>query len=216
MWMVDLDHVPAPRGPLRALLRFDAADHLGDPHATIRANVDAFLAEHGEARPARVLLLANPRSLGHAFNPLSVFWCFDARGSLRAVVAEVQNTYGERHCYLLHPDDQGNAHAGKELYVSPFFPVDGRYEMQLTDPRETLDVAIALHREERAGVPRLAARRAASSRALVGCSRRCATRCRRGGSAHASGSRGSGSGGEASRSLRDRAARARPPCRCDA
>ncbi|MFI5047256.1 MAG: DUF1365 domain-containing protein [Acidimicrobiia bacterium] len=149
MWMINLDHVPALRGPLRALLRFDAADHLGDPHATIRANLDGFLASHGEARPTRVLLLTNPRSLGHTFNPLSVFWCFDAGGSLQAVVAEVHNTYGGRHCYLLHPNAQGSARAGKEMYVSPFFPVDGRYEMQLTDPRERLDVAISLYREER-------------------------------------------------------------------
>ena len=62
---------------------FDARDHLGDPGASIRANLDAFLARAGRARPRRVLLLTNPRSLGHAFNPLSVFWCLD-RGGLAA------------------------------------------------------------------------------------------------------------------------------------
>ena len=149
IWLIDLDHVPVARGPFRSLLRFDARDHLGDPRDSLRANLDRFLADHGEERPSRVLLLTNPRSLGHAFNPLSVFWCLDARGVPGAVVAEVQNTFGERHCYLLHPDAQGSAQAAKALYVSPFFPVDGRYEMRLADPRARLDLAITLHREDR-------------------------------------------------------------------
>ena len=54
------------------------------------------------------------------------------------VVAEVHNTYGERHCYLLRPDDAGRAEAAKEFYVSPFFAVDGSYEMRLPEPGERL------------------------------------------------------------------------------
>ena len=79
-------------------------------------------------------MLATPRSFGHAFNPLSVFWCHDRTGALACVVAEVHNTYGERHCYLLRPDADGHAGAEKAFYVSPFFAVDGRYEMTFTDP----------------------------------------------------------------------------------
>ena len=157
MWLVDLDELPAPPRPLRFLLRFDARDHVGDPDATIRANVDTVLAGHGIDRPQRVLMLANPRSFGHGFNPLTLYWAYDRQGSLRAVVAEVHNTYGGRHCYLVYPGNDPSfghgprrrAEVDKELYVSPFFPVDGRYEMQFTEPRERLQIGIVLRRGDR-------------------------------------------------------------------
>ena len=102
--------------PLRWLARFDARDHLGDPAASIRANVDAYLATEGvDLEGGRVLMLATPRSFGYAFNPLTVFWCHDRTGALECVVAEVHNTYGERHCYLLRPDADGHAGADKAL-----------------------------------------------------------------------------------------------------
>src|SRR6185312_640447 len=98
MWLVDLDAVPVlPRG-LRILGSFDAVDHLGDAASSLRANVDTFLGLHGlDVAGGQVLMLANARSFGYAFNPLSVFWCYDRGGALVAVVAEVHNTYGERH-----------------------------------------------------------------------------------------------------------------------
>jgi DUF1365 family protein len=150
-WLVDLDHVPELPRPLRWLARFDARDHLGDPTATLRANVVRYLATEGiDLDGGRVLMLATPRSFGYAFNPLTVFWCHDRAGALVAVVAEVHNTYGERHCYLLRPDAHGAACADKAFFVSPFFGVDGRYEMTFTDPAdadgEELRVAITLTR----------------------------------------------------------------------
>ena len=153
-WLVDLDDVPVLPRPLRALARFDARDHLGAPDATLRANVDAYLATEGvDLDGGSVLMLATPRSFGHAFNPLSVFWCHDRAGELVCVVAEVHNTYGDRHCYLLRPDADGHARADKAFYVSPFFAVDGRYDMTFTDPAaagaDDLRVAIALTRDER-------------------------------------------------------------------
>jgi uncharacterized protein len=150
MWLVDLDDLPVlPRG-LRGLARFAGRDHLGNPDATIRANVDAFLADHGITLDGgRVLALTNPRSLGYAFNPLSLFWCHGPDGSQRAVVAEVHNTYGERHCYLLRPDAQGRAETAKQFYVSPFFSVDGTYEMQISEPDDELTIAITLRRAPR-------------------------------------------------------------------
>jgi len=150
-WLVDLDEVPELPRPLRWLARFDARDHLGDPRATIRANVDAYLATEGvDLDGGPVVMLATPRSLGYAFNPLSVFWCHRRTGELECVVAEVHNTYGERHCYLLRPDADGHAGADKAFYVSPFFAVDGRYDMRFTDPTvaDELQVAITLARDE--------------------------------------------------------------------
>ncbi|WP_374192332.1 DUF1365 family protein [Streptomyces sp. MBT58] len=63
------------------------------------------------------------------------------------VVAEVHNTYGERHGYLLHPDGNDRATTGKEFYVSPFFPVDGGYRMRLPEPGDRLDLSVHLERE---------------------------------------------------------------------
>jgi uncharacterized protein len=149
-WLVDLDDVPVLPRPLRWLGRFDARDHLGDPAVPLRANVDTYLATEGvHLDGGRVLMLATPRSFGYAFNPLTVFWCHDGTGALRCVIAEVHNTYGERHCYLLRPDAAGHAGADKAFYVSPFFGVDGRYDMTFTDPArdEDLRVGIRLTRD---------------------------------------------------------------------
>ncbi len=151
-WLVDLDRLPTlpwlPLG-LRRLATFEARDHLGDPGATIRANVDAYLATEGvDLRGGQVLMLANARTFGYVFNPLSVYWCHDPSGSLVCVVAEVHNTYGERHCYLLRTDDRGRARTGKAFYVSPFYPVDGEYQMSLPEPTDELNLTITLHRAE--------------------------------------------------------------------
>ncbi|HEV7192448.1 MAG TPA: DUF1365 family protein [Jatrophihabitantaceae bacterium] len=148
-WFVDLDDLPrAPRG-MRWLARFEARDHLGDPRRPIRENVDAFLAGHGiDLAGGRVTMLANARSFGYVFNPLSLFWCHDPSGALVCVIAEVRNTYGQAHCYLLHTDDAGRAETEKKFYVSPFYPVDGYYRMSLPEPGERLAVTVALHRPD--------------------------------------------------------------------
>jgi DUF1365 family protein len=107
-WLVDLDSLPEY---LSVFAGFDSSDHLGDPRLTIRDNIANYLALNGVSLGAhgRVIMLASARVLGHVFNPLSMFWCYDGCGRLAAVVAEVHNTYGERHAYLLHPDDTGFA-----------------------------------------------------------------------------------------------------------
>lgn len=146
LWLVDLDDVPRSR-----LLSFRAADHLGSPDRSIRDNLTAWLASQGIPAPTRVLMLTSPRSFGYAFNPLTVYWCY---GAETCVVAEVHNTYGEQHCYLLRPDSRWQAAADKEFYVSPFLAVDGHYLMRLPPPDERLSLAITLHQE---GAPAFAA-----------------------------------------------------------
>jgi uncharacterized protein len=107
--------------------------------------VDRYLARHGiDLAGGRVLMLANARVLGHVFNPLTVFWCHHRDGTLAAVVAEVHNTYGQRHAYLLHPDPSGRARAGKDFYVSPFLPVAGQYRMHLPEPAGSLRLGVTL------------------------------------------------------------------------
>ena len=144
-WLVDLDDLPDHGW----LARFEARDHLGSPGRTLRANVAAFLADNGVTlgdgeRPGTILMAAQPRSLGYVFNPISVFWCFDDAGRQAGVVVEVHNTYGERHAYLVHPDEQGRARTEKAMYVSPFHGVDGTYDLAVPIPTDRLHVAVTL------------------------------------------------------------------------
>ena len=148
-WLVDLDHLPRLRPGLRALARFDARDHLGDPSRPIRDNLDRFLHARGiDLAGGRVMMLAHARVLGYVFNPLTVYWCHRPDGTLACVVAEVHNTYRQRHAYLLHTDERGRAQLPKEFYVSPFYPVDGRYQMSLPEPGERLSLSIVLGRPD--------------------------------------------------------------------
>ncbi|RYC11515.1 FAD-dependent oxidoreductase [Nocardioides zhouii] len=148
-WLVDLDALP-DHG---LLARFEARDHLGSPDRTLRANVEAFLAAHdvtlgdGE-RPGTILMATNPRSMGHSFNPISVFWCFDDQAEQAGVVVEVHNTYGDRHAYLVHPDEQGRAQTEKAMYVSPFHGVDGTYDVAVPIPTDRLHIAVTLRGHE--------------------------------------------------------------------
>ncbi|MGI5506752.1 DUF1365 domain-containing protein [Lentzea sp. CA-135723] len=145
MWLVDLDGLPSLPWWARPFAKFEARDHLGSPDRTIRENLDEWLAERDiDLGGGQVLMLANARVLGYVFNPLSVYWCHDASGELVCVVAEVHNTYGGRHCYLLRTDEHGRASVDKEFYVSPFLQVDGHYVMKMPKPGTQLSVTIAL------------------------------------------------------------------------
>jgi uncharacterized protein len=142
LWLVDLDHLP--RVPW--LVRFRARDHLGDSRASIRANLEAFLAARGvDLGGGRVTMLAQARVLGYVFNPLTVYWCHRPDDTLACVVAEVHNTYRQRHAYLL---PGARAEVPKQFYVSPFYPVDGRYRMSLPEPDATLALSVRLDRPD--------------------------------------------------------------------
>lgn len=109
------------------------ADHGGAPG---QGHGAAWLRDLLTARDLpgdRISLLAQPRVLGHVFNPVSFWLVHDAADALRVVVAEVSNTYGDRHAYLCHRDDLGpitpedHLTAQKLMHVSPFQPVEGGY-----------------------------------------------------------------------------------------
>jgi DUF1365 family protein len=93
-------------------------------------------------------MLANARVPGHVFDPLSVFWCYDSGGVLACVAAEVHNTCGERHAYLLRPDEAGTAVTGKGFYVSPFFDVRGTYELRFTLRPDLVATTVTLRRHD--------------------------------------------------------------------
>lgn len=149
MWLVDAGSPNAafPRW-LRPFASIRSGDHFGaDDDRPLILKVRHFISAQGLPWTAhKVLMLANARSLGYVFDPLTTYFCFDAQGSLEGVLAEVHNTYGERHCYPLAVERPSPARAStdKTFYVSPFFAVEGRYDIttKLTD--DQVAVAIAL------------------------------------------------------------------------
>ncbi|HTQ72521.1 MAG TPA: DUF1365 family protein, partial [Acidocella sp.] len=100
---------------------------------------------------ASIHLLTMPRVLGYAFNPLSLYLCHDAQGHLRAVLYEVNNTFGQRHSYLLPVTENSpvaRQECGKAFYVSPFLDMDLRYRFALHPPGEALGLHITVEDEQ--------------------------------------------------------------------
>jgi len=158
MLYVDLDELPelfdsyrvaSARG--RALAEFRRSDHLGDPQRSLAAEIRELVAARtGERPPGPIRLLTNLRYLGHCFNPVSFYYCFDQAGArVQAIVAEVTNTpWGERHAYVLSPTQRRpgspimRGRFAKEFHVSPFMGMDHTYVWRMTAPAERLIVHI--------------------------------------------------------------------------
>lgn len=117
-------------------LAFHDADH-GEGGPDALAWIETLLAQAGvHDADGEIWLQCFPRVLGFAFKPVSFWFCQRADGALAAVVAEVNNTFGERHCYLLRePDGQAlpwgrELSAAKVFHVSPFCSIEGRYRFR--------------------------------------------------------------------------------------
>jgi uncharacterized protein len=120
---------------------FHDRDHLGPADLPVRQKLARWLAGEGIALPdGPVRVLTNLRVLGYVFNPVSWWFCHHPDGRLAFVVAEVNNTFGDAHGYLLddlehRPDGTVRARADKVLHVSPFLPIDGlRYRFTFVVP----------------------------------------------------------------------------------
>ncbi len=117
------------------LLSFHDSDH-GDGRADALAWLDELLTREGIVdADGEVWLQTLPRVLGHTFKPVSFWYALRADGRLAAVVAEVNNTFGDRHCYLLAgPEVRFGAElqATKVLHVSPFCALEGGYRFRFT------------------------------------------------------------------------------------
>lgn len=119
------------------LVSFHDRDH-GDGRADSLAWLDELLAREGlSGVDGEVWLHCTPRVLGYAFKPVSFWYCHRRDGALAAIVVEVNNTFGERHCYLLRHDSRGEApafgrelHAAKVFHVSPFCAIEGGYRFR--------------------------------------------------------------------------------------
>lgn len=160
------------------LLSLRTQDH-GDGRG-LRAWAEKTLADANiSLAGGRIRLLVMPRVLGMGFNPISIWYCEHADGSLRALIAEVRNTFGEKHSYLLASPDASKGRAlpyslpiekEKCFHVSPLMDLVGRYRFQIDEPGDGLRVAI---HETREGLPVLdttlaGERRELSDKAIVG------------------------------------------------
>ncbi len=153
--MLDAE-APVRTGPVfgrnqRGLFSLRDIDHGGAPGAGkgavwVREVMDA----HGFEAPARIELLAQPRVLGHVFNPVSFWLCYDDAGALRVAICEVNNTYGDRHSYLCFREDRAPIEASDRLeaqkifYVSPFQRVEGGYQFRFDIREDRIGIWIDL------------------------------------------------------------------------
>lgn len=135
-----------------SLFSLHDTDYLRCEAGTIRQKVDKFLKSQGVAETfSKIILVTMPRMLGYVFNPVSFYLCYDDDKKLQALIAEVNNTFGERHCYFMPVNDEDRSDTyhfkiPKEFFVSPFFKVDGEYSIFLRDKSEKLDISITLKR----------------------------------------------------------------------
>ena len=121
-----------------SVFSFRNRDHGARDGSALLPWIHALLRAQGLAEicDGEIVLQTMPRIFGFVFNPVSFWFCHDRAGALRVVLAEVSNTFGERHNYLVHHPDQRPIVAGDELratkcfHVSPFFPVRGEYRFR--------------------------------------------------------------------------------------
>ena len=154
MVLLDLDELAALDRKLRLfsiarwnLYSFRERDHGNGSAVPLRQQIERLLGEAGLGEAAaRIALLTMPRLLGFAFNPISLYYCYADDGALRAVIYEVNNTFGQRHSYLIEVGAQAgpaiHQAAPKRLHVSPFMAMDQSYAFRLTAPGERLVLAI--------------------------------------------------------------------------
>jgi DUF1365 family protein len=136
------------------LLSFHDTDHLPDGQRDLRGWAESVLDQAGiDGSSLNIRLLCFPRVLGWVFNPLSLWYCESAEGKPVAVIAEVRNTFGERHCYLLRPRDTAawplRQYHAKDFHVSPFIQMDAGYDFRLSRPDERLRIVIREYQDQR-------------------------------------------------------------------
>ncbi len=146
---LDLDELPQLTQDLWGLgyeqahlYSLKSTDHLQMGHSSLKENIHAFLQQQGITESIeKISLLTHLRTLGHLFNPISLF--FITTANHKYCLAEVGNTFKEQKLYLL-PQKQGNFHhrQTKHFYVSPFIKADADFLFQVKEPDKTLDYSI--------------------------------------------------------------------------
>ncbi len=175
MAFLDIDRIPEQMAvsPFASYNRFNWAsfherDHFGDPTLPLRERLKADAAQQDIRLPdGPIFLLTHLRYLGYNFNPISLFYCYGLDGKLATILAEVNNTFGERRNYWLsavsieHPSRPHVHRCPKSMHVSPFMPMELDYRFVLPPPGDRLvahmstldgehanfDATLTLHRE---------------------------------------------------------------------
>lgn len=126
-----------------ALLSFRECDHGEGTARGLKAWAAGHVRRAGfSTENLQVRVLCYPRIFGYVFNPLTVYYCFDGEGVWIATLHEVNNTFGEKHTYVLDAD--GRQTASKSMYVSPFTSMTSTYDFELPEPGDELHMAIIM------------------------------------------------------------------------
>jgi len=151
--LLDLDEIDALANRLSLfshncfnLFSFHDRDHGEGAKTSPRDRIARHLQEAGIGTDGSIRLLTMPRILGYAFNPLSIYFCYRPDGSLSAIFYEVNNTFGQRHNYLI-PVPSGTKgpirqESQKSFYVSPFMTTDMVYSFSVVPPGKDLAVTV--------------------------------------------------------------------------
>lgn len=151
--LLDLDELPSLSRQLRmfahdrfGIFSFHERDHGNGVAGGLRGWVEQSLQAAGIAAPCGAIrLLCMPRILGHAFNPISVFFCHGRDAGLIAMIYEVRNTFGEKHIYIMPANADGlqiRQSCAKAFYVSPFMPMQLTYRFRVTPPGAHVSLGI--------------------------------------------------------------------------
>lgn len=152
--LLDLDELPVLDRSLRlfsvnrrGLFSFWQKDHGDGTPNGLKAWVAGQLSNAGITTDGlNVRVLCYPRIFGYVFNPLTVYFCYGPQSELRAVIYEVCNTFHERHAYIIPADGEESGQishsCSKDLYVSPFVPMDCCYDFSVRTPAEQVRIAI--------------------------------------------------------------------------
>jgi len=156
MAFLDIDHIPEIMAQSKLSsynhwnwATFDERDHFGDPKLSQRQRLEIDAATNGIELPAGpIFLLTHLRYLGYNFNPVSFYFCYDAKNSVKTILAEVHNTFGELHNYWLTGKvaiKPFQYRTPKVFHVSPFMSLDHEYQWTFTEPAEKLVVHMSMH-----------------------------------------------------------------------
>jgi uncharacterized protein len=156
---LDLEEAPIVGRTLRLfsvnrfnIFSFHDSDHGDGSGLPLLGQMRAKLRAAGLDAEGAIVLLTMPRMLGYAFNPLSLYFCYRKDGALAAILYEVNNTFGQRHSYLIPaiPSADGlvRQESAKSLYVSPFLDTDMSYAFVATPPNERVAISIIARDKE--------------------------------------------------------------------
>jgi len=155
MLLIDLDELPGLKLKTLGVGRFnlfgfDPARFGDGSERPLKAQVEATLAEAGVAHGGPIRMLAMPQILGRAFNPLTVYFCHAPDRTLSAILYEVNNTFGERHSYLIPAPNAAliKQACAKQFYVSPFMDMELAYAFRILRPEERVLVAVDVSDDE--------------------------------------------------------------------